>query len=80
MELSREMRERFSKDVELPREMLFGALHEALKKIDGNCKTFINTYPRPCSTNYIYPGILMVENGMTGLVDSGQECCGLLMK
>mgnify|MGYP000149873698 CR=1 FL=1 len=37
MELSREMRERFSKDVELPREMLFGALHEALKKIDGNC-------------------------------------------
>ena len=41
MELSREMRERFSKDVELPREMLFGALHEALKKIDGNCKTFI---------------------------------------
>ena len=58
MELTKEMRERFSQDVELPKEMLFGALHEALKKIDENTKTFINLFPRPCSTNYVYPGIL----------------------
>lgn len=80
MELTKEMRERFSQDVELPKEMLFGALHEALKKIDENTKTFINLFPRPCSTNYVYPGILMVENGTTGQADSGQECYGLLMK
>ena len=58
MELRKEVREKYSKEVELPKEMLFGALHEALSKIDKNCKTFINLYPRPCSTNYIYPGIL----------------------
>ena len=58
MELTKEIRERFSQDVELPKEMLFGALHEALKKIDENTKTFINLFPRPCSTNYVYPGIL----------------------
>ena len=58
MELTKEVREKFSKETELPKEMLFGALHEALKKIDGNTKTFINTFPRPCSTNYVYPGIL----------------------
>ena len=57
MELTKEMRERFSQEVELPKEMLFGALHEALKKIDNNTKTFINLFPRPCSTNYVYPGI-----------------------
>ena len=58
MELKKEIRERFSQDVDFPQEMLFGALHEALSKIDGNTKTFINTFPRPCSTNYVYPGIL----------------------
>ncbi|WP_300356151.1 glycoside hydrolase family 88 protein [Fusobacterium sp.] len=57
MELKKEIRERFSQEVELPKEMLYGALHEALKKIDGNTKTFINRFPRPCSVNYVYPGI-----------------------
>lgn len=55
MELRKEIREKFSQDVDFPQEMLFGALHEALSKIDGNTKTFINTFPRPCSTNYVYP-------------------------
>lgn len=58
MELTRETRERFSHESELSKEMLNGALHEALTKIDQNTKTFINTFPRPASTNYVYPGIL----------------------
>ena len=45
MELTKEMRERFSQDVELPKEMLFGALHEALKKIDEN--TIENMFTLP---------------------------------
>lgn len=53
MELKKEVREKFSQEVELPKEMLYGALHEALKKIDGNTKTFINRFPRPCSVNYV---------------------------
>ena len=61
---------------DFPQEMLFGALHEALSKIDGNTKTFINTFPRPCSTNYVYPGILNGGEWTTGQVDSGQECYG----
>ena len=58
MELKAEVREKFMKETELSKEMLYGALHEALKKIDNNTKVFINTYPRPCSVNYVYPGIL----------------------
>ena len=58
MELKKEIRERFSQKIDLPKEILYGALHEALKKIDANTRTFINTFPRACSTNYIYPGVL----------------------
>ena len=58
MELTKEIRERFSQDVELSKETLYGALYEALKKIDGNCKTFLNTTPRACSVNNIYPQML----------------------
>ena len=43
MELRTDVREKFSKEVELSQETLFGALHEALSKIDKNCKTFIST-------------------------------------
>lgn len=53
-----ESKKRYSTEVKLPKELLYGALHEALKKIDINTKTFINQFPRPCSVNYIYPGIL----------------------
>ena len=41
MELKKEIRERFSQDVDFPQEMLFGALHEALSKIDGNTKLLL---------------------------------------
>ena len=58
MELTKETREKFSQDVELSKETLYSALHEALTKIDRNARTFINTFPRPASTDYVYPGIL----------------------
>lgn len=32
MELKKEIRERFSQKIDLPKEILYGALHEALKK------------------------------------------------
>lgn len=56
MELLKEVREKFSKEVDFTKEDLFCGLHEALKKVDNNAKTFIDTYPRAASINNIYPG------------------------
>ncbi|CAM3406305.1 glycoside hydrolase family 88 protein [Pseudostreptobacillus hongkongensis] len=58
MELNRETVERYSEDIELSKEMLYNALHNALVKIDKNIEYFINLFPRPNSVNNIYPGIL----------------------
>ena len=80
MELTKEIRERFSQDVELSKETLYGALYEALKKIDGNCKTFLNTTPRACSVNNIYPQMLNGRETDDWTSGFGLECCGLLMR
>ncbi|WP_314011438.1 glycoside hydrolase family 88 protein [Pseudostreptobacillus hongkongensis] len=58
MELNKETLERYSEDIELSKEMLYNALHNALVKIDKNIEYFINLFPRPNSVNNIYPGIL----------------------
>ena len=58
MELNEKTRKRYSADTELSKEMLYGALHNALSKIDKNIEYFINLFPRPASVNNIYPGIL----------------------
>ncbi|SJZ70172.1 unsaturated chondroitin disaccharide hydrolase [Cetobacterium ceti] len=56
MELLKSTIEKFTEIEKLSQEELFGALHEALSKIDKNSKTFIDTYPRAASVNNIYPG------------------------
>lgn len=58
MKLKEETVKRYSEDTELPKELLYQALHNALSKIDRNIEIFINTFPRPASVNGIYPGIL----------------------
>ena len=57
MELNEKTVKRYSENVELSKEMLYGALHNALSKIDRNIEDFINLFPRPSSVNGIYPGI-----------------------
>lgn len=56
MELLKSTIEKFTEIEKLSQEELFGALHEALSKIDKNSKTFTDTYPRAASVNNIYPG------------------------
>lgn len=57
MNLLENVKEKYE-NIILEKELLYQALHNALKIVDENSKIFINTFPRPNSINNIYPGIL----------------------